>query len=40
MDFVLEAQHKLDNHHKQVLRKHAKNAHEAGGKPCRLTRGV
>lgn len=30
MDFVLDAQHKVDDHHKGILRKHARTAHDHG----------
>lgn len=30
MDFIIDAQHKLDAHHKAILRRHSQTAHEAG----------
>lgn len=35
-DFILDAQHKLDDHHKKILRKHAKDAHDQGVKNVHL----
>jgi len=36
MDFILDAQHKLDDHHKKILRKHSQTAHSAGVKNVHL----